>query len=54
MMNKFQGPEDANFKLVSGSIKTMVQEAKRISLAQREGKTSVWAVVDLHYSGPFF
>ena len=41
MMNKFQGPEDENFKSVSGSIKTMVQEAKRITLAQREGETSV-------------
>lgn len=40
MMNKFQGPEDENFKLVSGTIKEMVREAKRITLAQREGKIS--------------
>ena len=40
MMNKFQGPEDENFKLVSGSIKRMVGEAKRITIAQREGNTS--------------
>lgn len=53
MMNKFQGPNDENFKLVSGSIKAMVQEAKRITLAQREGEIFVWAVVDLHCSGPF-
>ena len=41
MMNKFHGPEDENFKLVSGSIKSMVQAAKRITLAQREGKISI-------------
>ena len=52
MMNKFQGPEDENFKLVSGSIKAMVQEAKRITLGQREGKTTV-LVVDQYCSGPF-
>lgn len=40
MMNKFQGPKDENFKLVSGTIKEMVREAKRITLAQREGKIS--------------
>ena len=40
MMNKFQGPEDENFKLVSGSIKRMEGEAKKITIAQREGKTS--------------
>ena len=47
MMNKFQGPEDENFKLVSGSIKKMVREAKRITVAQREGKIksllSIWS-----------
>ena len=48
MMNKFDGPEDENFKSVSGSIKIMVQAAKRITLAQREGETSVWPVVDQH------
>lgn len=38
MMNKFCGPNDANFELVSSTIKEMVREAKRITLAQREGK----------------
>ncbi|MCJ1224820.1 hypothetical protein MMC12_001466 [Toensbergia leucococca] len=36
MMNKFRGPDDANFELVSSTIKNMVGEAKRIALAQRE------------------
>lgn len=44
MMNKFLGPNDANFELVSSTIKEMVGEAKRITLAQREGKISPWAV----------
>ena len=44
MMNKFRGPIDENFKLVSSTIKEMVGEAKRITVAQREGKTSHWAV----------
>ena len=36
-MNKFSGPNDANFGLVSDAIKTMVKEAKRIAVSQREG-----------------
>lgn len=32
MMNKFQGPKDENFKLVSGTIKEMVREAKGLLL----------------------
>ena len=44
MMNKFQGPEDENFKLVSGSIKKMVREAKRITAAQREGERKSFAL----------
>lgn len=44
MMNKFRGPSDANFEPVSGTIKEMVGEAKRITIAQREGKISPWAV----------
>ena len=44
MMNKFLGPNDANFELVSSTIKEMVGEAKRITLVQREGKISSWAV----------
>ena len=36
-MNKFYGPEDANFGLVSNDIRKMVDEAKRISASQREG-----------------
>ena len=38
MMNKFCGPTDANFELVSSTIKEMVREAQRIALAQREGE----------------
>ena len=48
MMNKFQGPEDENFKLVSGSIKNMVREAKRVTVAQREGEKKmhlIWSVL---------
>ncbi len=44
MMNKFRGPTDANFELVSSTIKEMVVEAKRITLAQREGEFLPWAV----------
>lgn len=44
MMNKFCGPNDANFELVSSTVKEMVGKAKRITLAQREGKISPWAV----------
>ena len=40
MMNKFRGPDDANFELVSSTIKEMVGKAKKITLAQREGKIS--------------
>ncbi|KAL9067186.1 MAG: hypothetical protein Q9161_007082 [Pseudevernia consocians] len=36
MMNKFGGPNDANFGLVSNVIKRMVEEAKRIAISQRE------------------
>ena len=36
-MNKFHGPGDANFVLVSDTIRNMVNEAKRISVSQREG-----------------
>lgn len=36
-MNKFCGPKDANFGLVSNDIREMVNEAKRISVSQREG-----------------
>ncbi|KAL9065051.1 MAG: hypothetical protein Q9161_008470 [Pseudevernia consocians] len=36
MMNKFLGPNDANFELVSSTIKEMVGKAKKITLAQRE------------------
>lgn len=36
-MNKFLGPSDANFGLVSTEIKKMVEEAKRIAVSQREG-----------------
>ena len=46
MMNKFQGPKDENFKLVSGSIKDMVLEAKRITVAQREGEQNFALNVD--------
>ncbi|KAM0799817.1 hypothetical protein BDR22DRAFT_854308 [Usnea florida] len=35
-MNKFYGPGDANFGLVSDDIQKMVNEAKRISVNQRE------------------
>ena len=37
MMNKFLGPSDANFGLVSTEIKKMLEEAKRIAVSQREG-----------------
>lgn len=37
LMNKFPGPSDANFGLVSAAIKKMVEEAKRITVSQREG-----------------
>lgn len=47
MMNKFLGPEDEHFKLVSGSIQRMVEEAKRITVAQREGELPVQAVWSL-------
>lgn len=36
LMNKFSGPSDANFGLVSSAIKKMVEEAKRIAISQRE------------------
>ena len=36
-MNRFYGPGDANFGLVSVDIRKMVNEAKRISINQREG-----------------
>ena len=37
-MNKFDGPGDANFGLVSDEIREMVKDAKRIAVNQREGK----------------
>lgn len=37
MMNKFDGPSDANFCLVSSEIRQIVKEAKRIAVSQREG-----------------
>ena len=37
MMNKFHGPSDANFGLVSSAIKKMVGVAPKIALNQREG-----------------
>lgn len=37
MMNKFGGPNDPNFGLVSSAIKKMVEEAIRIAVSQREG-----------------
>ena len=53
MMNKFRGPDDANFELVSSTIKNMVGEAKRIALAQREGKISPWVVNYTRLLQPF-
>lgn len=41
MMNKFRGPKDPNFELVSDKIREMVEEAKKIALAQREGRLSI-------------
>ena len=46
MMNKFRGPTDANFELVSNTVKEMVHEAKGITVAQREGRVSPWAVTE--------
>ena len=37
MMNKFFGPSDANFGLVSNAIKTMVEQAKTIAFSQQQG-----------------
>jgi len=37
MMNTFLGPKDPNFALVSANIREMVREARRITVAQREG-----------------
>lgn len=37
MMNKFRGPNDANFGLVSNTIKEMAGKAKEIADIQREG-----------------
>lgn len=53
MMNKFLGPEDENFKLVSGSIQRMVEEAKRITVAQRAGEIPAKQYEILYYPGPF-
>ena len=36
-MNKFDGPNDANYGLVSNAIKEMVAKAQKIALSQREG-----------------
>ena len=40
-MNKFYGPGDANFGLVSKEIRQMVKKARRISNSQREGITGL-------------
>ena len=40
MMNKFHGPSDANFRLVSSAIKKMVGTAPKIALSQRKGTYS--------------
>ena len=37
MMNKFDGPSNANFLSVSYVIKKMVERAKKIAVSQREG-----------------
>ena len=37
MMNKFGGPGDANFILVSDEIREMADKAERIAVSQREG-----------------
>ena len=37
MMNKFFGPSDANFILVSDTVKEMVKEAREIVVSQRQG-----------------
>ena len=37
MMNKFFGPSDANFILVSDTVKEMVKEARNIVVSQGEG-----------------
>ena len=37
MMNKFFGPGDANFILVSGTVKEMVKAAGEIVVSQGEG-----------------
>ena len=37
MMNKFSGPDDANFGLVSNAIKHIVEKADEIAVDQREG-----------------
>ena len=37
MMNKFHGPIDANFGLVSSAIKKMVGTALEVALSHREG-----------------
>lgn len=37
MMNKFSGPDDANFGLVRNAVKKMVEKAKEIAVSQREG-----------------
>ena len=42
MMNKFHGPCDANFGLVSSSIRKMIGTAPEIALSQREGTYSTF------------
>ena len=37
LMNKFSGPDDASFVLVTSAIKKMVEEAKEIAVRQGEG-----------------
>ena len=49
MMNKFHGPSDANFGLVSSAIKEMVETALKIALSQREGTLLIFHTTNLIY-----
>lgn len=42
-MNKFDGPNDANFGLVSSAIKEMTAKSREIALSQREG--TYWSFI---------
>ena len=58
-MNKFSGPGDANFGLVSNAIKKMVNEAKKIAVSQREGicwssLAKFWTITGKAYTYPAF